>query len=428
VVASHPERVTQPFVVAPTTDDRVNTLELDLIAVACLSLLDAVFEFNSSFPTPDMAVMLQELPGLREKHKNRAGQLPPISVFGHADPAGDDVYNKQLSGRRAKAIFGLLTHDLAVWEALFQKEWFEKNAIRTMSGATGLPSTTPRKQLMQEYMSTLFPEKLTKSDFLAQGADPKGRGDLQGCSEFNPLIVLSENDNKTLPREQRNARNRLNRRVLVFLFRPGVRVTPGFWPCPAADDPSIAACQARFFGPPKTGEERRSSGAQRREFAITQDTFACRFYARVSDSSPCESPGVPLTTITIRLFNVHHEPMVGAKYVLEVGGRTFSAETNDAGILSHRVPLGVTTGKLTLDMWSADLVISPIAGPDDATGRQVRLENLGYVDEVAGERAGAGGTVPADLALMRFQSANELPPDGQVSDDTTKKLLEVYGS
>src|SRR5579872_7044362 len=100
-VASHPDRSTQPLLVAPTIADAFNTLGLDIIPVACLSLHDMLFDFDSSFPTQDVVKVLKELPGLREKHKDAKLGLPPLSIFGHADPVGGDVYNKPLSGRRA---------------------------------------------------------------------------------------------------------------------------------------------------------------------------------------------------------------------------------------------------------------------------------------------------------------------------------------
>jgi hypothetical protein len=134
------------------------------------------------------------------------------------------------------------------------------------------------------------------------------------------------------------------------------------------------------------------------------------------------------TTLTIRLFTVLHEPMAGQKYRLEVGGRTFSAETNGEGILSHQVPMGVSTGRLILDMWVVDLEITPLDPPDQPLGLQARLQNLGYFDEAPGEGASEGGDTPAHLALMRFQSAYDLPAQGQMNGETKKKLLEVYGS
>jgi hypothetical protein len=289
-VASHPDQSTQPLLVAPTTASEFNTLGLDIVPVACLALHDVVFDFDSSFPTPDVANILKELPGLRDNHKNAKQQLPPLSIFGHADPVGGDIYNKPLSGRRARAIYGLLTHDVDVWERLYNEEWSNQNALKIMRDATGKSAGTSRKELMPAYMALLFPGKLAKADFLGLGADPKGKADFQGCSDFNLLVVLSKDENQSMPHEQRNQDNRPNRRVVVYLFRPGQKISTALWPCPAAEDKSITACRARFFGPPKTGDDRRQAGSDRREFAKTKDTFACRFYSRIAHLSPCEQP------------------------------------------------------------------------------------------------------------------------------------------
>src|ERR1051325_745617 len=109
-VASHAPRATQPFLVSPTHASDFNVLALDLIPVACLGLHDVLFEFDSSFVTPPIGHILDQLPDLRERHKNKNNELPPVSVFGHADPVGSDDYNKKLSGRRARAVQGLLLH------------------------------------------------------------------------------------------------------------------------------------------------------------------------------------------------------------------------------------------------------------------------------------------------------------------------------
>ena len=289
-VASHPDRSTQPFLVAPTIASAFNTLGLDIIPVACLSLHDMLFDFDSSFPTGDVVKVLKQLPALREKHKDAKSQLPPVSIFGHADPVGGDAYNKPLSGRRARAIYGLLTHDVGVWEQLYNEEWSSKNALKIMRDSTGKPAGTARADLMKAYMALVFPDKLGKTDFLGQGADPKGKADYQGCSDFNPRVVLSQDENKSMPHAQRNKENEPNRRVVIYLFRPGQKVNASIWPCPAADDKATTACRARFFGPPKDGDTRRKAGAERREYRKTKDTFACRFYSRIGHLSPCEKP------------------------------------------------------------------------------------------------------------------------------------------
>ena len=133
-------------------------------------------------------------------------------------------------------------------------------------------------------------------DFLARGQDAGGKGDLQGCSEFNPLLILSQDqqtafdqakqnkDDATL--QQRNDLNAQNRRVMVLIFRKGSRVDPAKWPCPRVTE-GVAACKKRFFS---DGEKRRSTRLpdSDRKFDESHDTFACRFYQRLSSNSPCE--------------------------------------------------------------------------------------------------------------------------------------------
>jgi hypothetical protein len=85
----------------------------------------------------------------------------------------------------------------------------------------------------------------------------------------------------------RNAANSPNRRVMVLIFRPGSKVDPARWPCPRASETS-AGCRKRFWS---DGESRRSKRLTDtdREFELSKDTFACRFYHRLSDKSPCEA-------------------------------------------------------------------------------------------------------------------------------------------
>jgi outer membrane protein OmpA-like peptidoglycan-associated protein len=291
-VASHPEPIAQPLLVAPTALRDFNTLSLDLVAVACLQLPDMLFEFDSSFPTPGLAATLKQIHPLRNTHKNIRGQLPSLSIFGHADPSGDDNYNKQLSGRRAMAIYGVLTRDTKLWDFLFDNphggdDWKAKNVQAIMRSELKASANTPRTQLVRQYMGLLSPEPLEKTEFIGKGVDPKGKADFQGCGEFNPVLLLSTEESKSLPKSKRDEENSINRRVIIFLFRAGMAVNPKLWPCPRALE-GTGDCRRRFFAPPKDGELRRKPGLDRREFSQTSDTFACRFYDRVARLSPCE--------------------------------------------------------------------------------------------------------------------------------------------
>jgi hypothetical protein len=61
-------------------------------------------------------------------------------------------------------------------------------------------------------------------------------------------------------------------------------VADGVWPCPKVKE-SNAACSSNFW---PDGDTRRKNGDARREYKVTRDTMACRFYDRFARRSPCE--------------------------------------------------------------------------------------------------------------------------------------------
>lgn len=85
-----------PLLVAPTTSAETNAFRDALTPVACWAIGDVRFEFDSSFVKPEVASETPLLARLLQRHAR--GDVPPtLSVFGHADPVGQDDYNKQLS-------------------------------------------------------------------------------------------------------------------------------------------------------------------------------------------------------------------------------------------------------------------------------------------------------------------------------------------
>jgi Putative peptidoglycan binding domain len=310
---------------APATGAEFNTLGERLVPKACFKVEDLLFDFASSFVKPEIEAHLPQLVQLRLD--NKVGALfPPMSIFGHADPVGNDDDNKKLSGRRATVIYAMLVRDVALWEGLFSHpvgadDWGTgaiqtmvsrvqapigvdgkagdetRAAIKAFQAANGLPADgvagpNTRKVLFRAYMDALCGPALVldrTTDFLAGDADGAGgKGDRQGCSEFNPRMLFSKQEaaaferspDKTGGREE----NATNRRVMILLFAAGRRVKPGVWPCPRVSE-GVAGCKKRFFPNAAT---RRSFQAARREFDTTKDTFACRFYQLISDDSPCE--------------------------------------------------------------------------------------------------------------------------------------------
>ncbi|MGA2575063.1 MAG: hypothetical protein ABSH24_03465 [Bryobacteraceae bacterium] len=325
--ASHPPASGNPARVGTTTTSEQNLVRTALLPVACWRVDDIRFDFDSSFVRPEIGAEIRELANLREQHKKDLGQAdgvnppvtvyPPLGIFGHADPVGTDDYNKSLSGRRAKAIYGLITRNTQLWQVISSQESWGQPAVQLMQQTVSQssPGVTPAQggaALFQQYMDAICvlsdssgqPQsgedgnpvrfQLKPADFLAQGANSAGKGDYQGCSEFNPVLLFSQEEQTEYEQadnhDLRNQQNAPNRRVMALLFPPGSQVDPDKWPCPSADD-GISGCQKRFWS---NGENRRSQllSGQRREFAQTKDTFACRFYQRLVDSSPCEDTRV----------------------------------------------------------------------------------------------------------------------------------------
>jgi hypothetical protein len=346
----HPAPKAFDFLVGPTTTDQFNTARLRLIPIACWRVDDARFGFDSSFVTSDLVddkkdirAELRLLVNLLKEHPES-----PLSVFGHADPVGTDDYNKQLSGRRATVIYALLISstdpDAAVklWQAVSSEEKWGARQRHTMQSFTGLPAGTPDSGLIKAYMQKLCPPdlKVGKQDFLAQGADPKGKGDFQGCSEFNPVLIFSRKRNSDFDKAKdetaRNDANAPNRRVLGLLFQKGTKIDPAKWPCPRATE-GVGGCKKRFWS---DGEKRRSMrlADKDRNFEDKRDTFACRFYDRLLTNSPCESLS---TIVKIRLFDPQARPLPFAPCLITEQGQEPRPDraTGDAPS-----PLGTTPG------------------------------------------------------------------------------------
>jgi hypothetical protein len=317
IVATHPQRVQLPVLVAPVPDEQksknFNTIRQHLIVIACMRLPRRGFAFDSSILSPDSESAFRRfaklMEGLRDRDDANPKRFPPCSVFGHTDPTGGDVYNKPLSGRRALALYGILTRSVAIWDELFLNPYggdhWGKKAIQTMFStslkkppknpleppfytgpidgaktqqtadltnqavsnwrvARGFTpgftlDTTMRHQLFNEYMDALChdpdgePFVLHPTDFIAKGKAGKSlKGDVQGCSDFNVHFLLSKAKEDLAAKDPvlAEVRNDLyldNRRAVVFAFQYGTEIDPTKWPCPTARDPNFVGCTVRFW-------------------------------------------------------------------------------------------------------------------------------------------------------------------------------------
>lgn len=210
---AHEAPETLPILAAPSTKGKKNAIRMELIPVACWRVNDVRFEFGSSFLLPDVQ---DEFTVLAELCKSHAGA--PLSIFGHADPVGDESLNRALSGRRAEAVYGVLTRDVDRWEKLYSSGPATSNnwgqpAISVMEKATGKSAgTTKRTKGADCSLHRLpLPRQRRRAVYRSESGLPgKGnrrrrQGRLQGCSEFNPVLIFSSAEQTEFNKPQNQA-------------------------------------------------------------------------------------------------------------------------------------------------------------------------------------------------------------------------------
>jgi Putative peptidoglycan binding domain len=487
-------------------DKTRNTIKDFLIVVGCTTVPDAHFDFDSSFVRPEAKDQFIKLAKLRDDLAEnigpptdanptaRATVLPPLSVFGHADPVGEIEYNSTLSRRRARAVYAMLIRDAKEWLDLWNggfggDKWGDKQAnlmqtttARPLASSASLGQAA-RLGLIKAYMDAVCVRRDkdgteqkfvldAKKDFLARGAGTNAKADVQGCSEFNPAILLSGRETKEFKdnndKEGRDAANAPNRRVIAFLFKPGSKVDPKKWPCPnAKDNNAVAACRKRLWS--DSDRRLKPDPDLEREFRKTGDTFGCRFYHGIAQNSPCEkaqklwvfrillSPPRTQTKKNSTEKRQVARPLANRRFVLLAGDASGAPQirgsTNDDGVI--RVPVfdEKTTMKLKLDLGNFLLpegldvskddkprdestfsVFTLLAGdmlelvPDDTRNEdegpvKQRLLNLGYGEP---NIADWNRTV-LKRAVRAFQVHHQISPSVGVLDrDTRVKIKEIH--
>jgi hypothetical protein len=236
--------------------------------------------------------------------------------------------------------------------------------------------------------------------------------------DFNPLLLLSQEDLQTLSKEVRDSANLVNRRVVVFLFRPDLHISPAEWPCPRVAE-GTAGCRRRFFVDSKA---RLTPGPERRRhFGPTDETFGCRFYDRLAATSPCEQI---LRMYKIRLFDPYATPLPNAAYTVFDGQRTVTGSTDEdayATIRDLKVPAEVT---VTWDDPRAEgthytLNIHVAIDGDDDDAARLRLHNLGY------ERWEDLADNVRDFQLNHFDRFPDMNRKGELDPATRAALRQV---
>jgi hypothetical protein len=457
--ATHEELTILRLRVAPAVGDERNRVLTGVIPIASWRVEDLRFEFGMSFVRPEISEEIGYLKALREANKVQvatpggarpsATLFPPLSIFGHADPVGGDDFNKVLSGRRAVAIYALLTRQTNLWEDLHahplgNDDW-GKCAVRTMLARLGFPGTDPasalqsyqnargmpasgqadvetRKKLYAEYMDAICGVDFvldTEDDFLARGRDHLGKGDYQGCSDFNLVRIFSQREKEQFDRPeshpQRNIANARNRRVVALLFQPGTYIDPQKWPCPRASE-GVSGCRKRFWS---DSEIRRGNQSGRREYKDTRDTFGCRFYDRISSDSPCERRDSLVEKVfQLQIQDYECNPLANCPYSLKLQGKQINDSTDGSGFTAFRACVD-GTGELRVKDQVYKLTFADSL-PEDVVHTQALLNALGFN---AGPLDGRLGRRTED-ALKSFQRTHELEPTGKIDGPTFSALRQ----
>ncbi len=213
--------------------------------------------------------------------------------------------------------------------------------------------------------------------FIAKQKDKTGlKGDIQGCSEFNPVFLPTKEDQDRFDKdtseegkEERNSAFATCRRVLVYIFRHDSEIDPVKWPCPLAET-GAADCRKRFWSD-SDNRLRRDAGtddkpAAPRKFEETRDTMACRFYHAFAFLSPCEA-GVRRWRVRFRVDPENPtddpQPLRNRRFAVKVGSTDFApvmrGRTDDDGEIVIPVFDDKTTITVRLDAWGALFELDP---------------------------------------------------------------------
>lgn len=118
------------------------------------------------------------------------------------------------------------------------------------------------------------------------------------------------------------------------------------------------------------------------------------------------------------------EPRRNVEYTLQVGDLTLHGTTNGDGKLEHEIPAEAASAVLTTAEDSHSFQIGGLDPLEEISGLQHRLQNLGYLAESADGELNDS----TKAALRDFQQKYNLPVDGELTEATRSKLLEIHGS
>ena len=122
-------------------------------------------------------------------------------------------------------------------------------------------------------------------------------------------------------------------------------------------------------------------------------------------------------------------PRMLVPYVLVIDGRTSSGHTDEEGRLEAWISPDAREGSLQVeDDPPMAIALGRLEPVSQDQGAHDRLRNLGLLDTGGIDEEGLDDAGRVTLALLRFQTLEELPPSGLLDDDTRAALAAAHGS
>jgi len=303
----------------------------------CNEIEGAHFAFGRSFVRSSAIAPLASIAEAITGDDDRKGM-----IWGHTDLSGPEALNKELSARRAKALYALLTQDADAWEELFSgtadgPNWQEKwdlEEAQHMLNALGVTDDAgaainekgirdaSTKQAIHRFQAKNYPDcpaeqaDLPQSDFLGKPgrkelflayakriarkpvpADRLGKigsAKFMGCGEFNPVSLTVKDE--------------ASRRAVVFVYDP-------------AAEPQGLPCQLRSMGPCNS-----NCGPLAKEpDPDGKPPYRCKIYQQVAKRCPCTAgPDLSHDLLVRMLLTVKEADGMPHVFVLESDDGTIS--------------------------------------------------------------------------------------------------------
>jgi hypothetical protein len=401
----------------------------------CNELDGGHFGFSSSFVLASALEPLARTAAELTRKKDRRAM-----IFGHTDRVGSESLNKQLSERRAKAIFALLTQEVTLWEDLWTgtsdgRDYHERwglregqhilnnlgvpdaadqplkedgidgrrtqEAIRRFQTGDyehprlGRPPIPPsgkldkatRRELFLSYAARISAAPIPKARFARAG-----NGDYMGCGEFNPTSI--------------HAQDEASRRAVIFVFDPAAE--PRSLPCELG---RIGACKAQgHVETPVDPSEPRP--------------YRCAVYREVAATCPCVA-GEALAPFEVILHDRRFVPCARTPYVLVLpDGERMTGVTDDFGMVRgavRKLPARIQviyTATNEVEPSTVEGWVHPLEEESDDRRFIDKIRNLGFASSSETDAA----------AIRRFQRTHwKLRPTGTLDAATREALLALDG-